>query len=109
MKERSNKFFQNYVQLQTLYLETKEVEKNDKNLTSVREKYGSLLLSVENHLRLDDICARVENAKTLDSRYPTTYEYIKCYAYKSIRYLVLSIIYLAPIVTSIYAYYLSKS
>lgn len=97
MKERSNKFYQNYIQLQTLYLETKELENNNKSLTSTREKYQSLLLEVENHLPIDDICARVESAKTLYSRIPTKYEYIRCYAYKTVRYSFLFIIYFMPI------------
>jgi len=97
MKERSNKFFQNYVQLQTLYLEMKELEENSKNLTSSREKYQALLLDVENHLPIDDICARVESAKTLYSRKPTSKEYVRCYTYKTVRYLLLSVIYFTPI------------
>lgn len=98
MKERSNIFFNNYVQLQLIYLESKEIEKiENSDMSDVREKYKKALLDVENHTVMDDICARVENAKSLYSRHPTCVEYFKCFGYKTIKFIMYLLLYSAPI------------
>ncbi|WP_373033925.1 SLATT domain-containing protein [Sulfurovum sp.] len=107
MKERSNMFFKNYIKLQTIYLETLEIEKVNGNLASVKEQYQLALLEVENHLRIDDICIRVDNAKTLYSRKPTFLEYVKCYIYKFCCFTFLTMLYFAPIAIG-YFYYMTS-
>lgn len=108
MKERSNKFFNNYVNLQTLYLEARDVEKikdledAKTEMMSIKEKYKKVLLAVENHLPIDDICVRVENASTLDSRHPSRMEHFKCCWYKAKKFCLYFSLYTAPILTLVY-------
>ena len=97
--ERANSFKINYIQLQEIYLESKELEKDNKSLVDVRKLYSKALESIENHELIDDIWARVENSSGLKSRKPTKLEYSYYYGYRFCAFVVLLILYILPVIT----------
>lgn len=97
-KERSDNFRKNYIHLQKIYFKVKKLEKESQDLTNVSDEYNEVLLSIENHELIDDICARVENYKTLNTRIPTKGEHCICKLYKTLRFFTFSLLYILPFI-----------
>ena len=96
-KERSNQFKDNYVKLQELYNNSKKNTNEVEELKEIEKEYYKALKSVENHLNIDDICARVEIATSLSSRHPSVCEICKCYFYKVWKFFTIVSLYALPL------------
>ncbi|EBY6526823.1 SLATT domain-containing protein [Salmonella enterica subsp. enterica serovar Livingstone] len=87
----------NYLALQCLYNELKNKTEITQNDTL---KYDELLNEVENHNEMDDKIFRVKNYIRLTSRKPEWTEHIQVYIHVIIKYIVLILLYLAPLIVA---------
>ena len=87
-----------YIELHRLYFEAVDAEEKNHDLKEIREKYTGLLDIVENHAPIDDIVFRVFNESSIDTRKPSFNEKITAYIYKALRILLLTTLYILPIV-----------
>lgn len=104
MKERSERFYKNHIQLQDLYDKAKDLEIASEegeviDYGDIKLNYQKLQDSInESHTNLDDICARVENSAGLTTRKTTKLEHVKCFLYTNLRRLILILMYASPFV-----------
>lgn len=90
---RSIAMRQNYLDLQRLYDQAKQVGAFS---PSDIVHYHELLSSVENHKEIDDKLFRVRQAKTLNTRKPTRLEMVQVYLYLAVRVGITIGLYVAP-------------
>lgn len=92
---RSIEMRKNYLALQHLYDRTNLL--NQFNNTDLDE-YHKLLSEVENHKEIDDKIFRVNQYNSLKTRKPTCFDFLQVYLYLTIRLIIVSSMYLAPII-----------
>ncbi|WP_442793596.1 SLATT domain-containing protein [Paraburkholderia sp. ZP32-5] len=98
---RSIEMRRNYLALQALYWKTKH-ETPTMTISDVDREYERLLDTAENHAHIDDICARVFGTGTLNTRKPTSREIILAYGYITLRFLILTAVYLLPVLVTVW-------
>jgi hypothetical protein len=106
-KGRALAYKTHYIELQKLYFEALSAEKNNLSLKVIEDKYMTLLERVENHTPMDDITFRVSARANLTTRKPNCEEIVQAYFYKALRFFILSILYLLPIII-IATFYMQK-
>lgn len=87
-----------YIELQRLYYDAVDAEEKNLELKEIREKYIRLLEIVENHAPIDDIVFRVFNESNINTRKPSFNEKVTAYVYKSLRFTLLTTLYILPII-----------
>lgn len=87
-----------YIELQRLYFDAVDAEEKKLDLKEIRENYTGLLDIVENHAPIDDIVFRVFNESNIETRKPSLNEKITAYIYRASRLMLLTTLYLLPIV-----------
>ncbi|KXO85513.1 hypothetical protein AYK86_04750 [Acinetobacter venetianus] len=101
-KERAAKIKESYEQLQHLYEKLKENENSEDIQRNLFEEYEIILKNSENHLEKDYITAKVNCYLSADDKkkispHPTTYDFFRYSYNKSIYYVIISLMYLFPI------------
>jgi hypothetical protein len=100
-KDRALSFRTNYTKIQALLLDFKRVHWTSSQLEKqeifheISEKYILVLNEIENHLAIDDICARFD-IKDLQSRQVTKKEKTAAIFYEIRRYSTLFLLYTMP-------------
>lgn len=75
---------------------------NVKDFEKLSESYTKILRDVENHLQIDDISSRVSAGEGLRTRHVTFKENISFYCWKLNRRILLTVMYVSPILVFIY-------
>lgn len=104
---RSLEMRRNYLALQALYWKTKH-EPPSVTPSEIEREYERLLDTTENHAHIDDMCARVFNTGTLDTRKPTCREIGLAYSYIALRFMILTAVYLLPAIVTAYVGLIEK-
>lgn len=101
-KERAAKIKESYEQLRHLYEKLKENENSGDMQKNLFGEYEIILKNSENHLDKDYITAKVNCYLSADDKqkispHPTRYDFLRYSYNKSIYYVIISFIYLFPI------------
>lgn len=92
----------NYLRLQELY---DTLPKSEEIGEEGIKEYHRLLREAENHSEIDDINFRVFAAKgVLETRLPTTTEFVKAYLFVVAKSFSLLVLYLAPVIAALAAW-----
>lgn len=98
-KSRAVSLKSHYIELQKIYFESLDAEKesDQMSLNYIHSKYTNLLDLSENHSVIDDLVFRVDNNDGLSSRKPTPREKRAVVIYKAARCAILVFLYVSPI------------